>query len=198
MIIYLDLDRTVFRTARANEIWQQIGLLYPGIDAHVEYERRSEFYHYIGDGESYFHDMSAQLKSIGLDPEAVYAQLVNSELADGRFEYDGCAELLAALSRKYEVKILTFGKEDYQVFKAALCPSLRGIHVVTTLRSKADVLEEMQGECWLVDDKPIGDELPGNVSFVQVDLENKYSSSEVWPLYRSLPEVKKFFEEVLA
>lgn len=195
MIIYFDLDRTLFQTSRADEIWDKIGELYPEVDGKAAYEGRSEFYSFVGD--SYYHDMSAHLVSLGLDPTRVYEDLQQSELADGRFEYEGCKELLETLSSRAELRVLTFGMDDYQRFKASLCPSLRELPVTTTLRLKADVLEELQDECWLVDDKAIGFELPGNVSFVQVSLEGGEVDAFDWPVFRSLREVQEFFDDVL-
>lgn len=196
-LVYLDLDRTLFQTGRASEIWDVIGLLYPQIDALEAYKSRETYHHYVG--ELYYYDMSAHLESFGLDPETVYQQLQASELSDGRFEFEYCHELIASLSKQAEVHIFTFGMDDYQRFKASLCPSLRELPIMTTLRAKADVLEDSQEECWLVDDKPIGDELSGNVSFVQVSLEGAPTSSDViWPLFYDLNSLREFFDEVLS
>lgn len=195
MIVYLDLDRTLFQTSRVKEIWDQIGKLYSDVDVDTAFENRSEYYHFVGD--SYYHDMSAQLEALGLEPELVYEELRQSEIADGRFEFEGCKELIAELSPHAELHVFTFGTDDYQRFKASLCPSLHGIPVTTTLASKADVLDEFQEECWLVDDKPIGLELPGNVSFVQVSLEGGEANSLDWPIFHSLREVQEFFDDIM-
>lgn len=197
MIVYLDLDRTLFQTSRSVEIWDAIASLHPTIDTKSAYESRSNFYHHVGD--QYYYDMSAQLRSLGLEPHDIYQHLSVSELADGRFEFEYCHELIDALSKKAEVRILSFGTDDYQRFKHSLCPSLRELEVVTTLRTKADVLEDSQEECWLVDDKPIGDELPGNVSFVQVSLEGRGSvpADAIWPIFYDLNSLRGFFDEVL-
>lgn len=197
MIVYLDLDRTLFQTSRSNEIWDGIAALYPHIDARAAFESRSAYYHYVGD--QYYHDMSAQLESLGLIPEDVYEELRTSELADGRFEFEYCRELIELLLARADVSIFTFGPDDYQRFKVSLCPSLRDLPVLTTLRAKADVLEDNQEEAWLVDDKPIGDELPGSISFVQVSLETRAVTSEtIWPIFYDLNSVREFFDEVLS
>lgn len=196
MIVYFDLDRTLFQTSRSSEIWDAIGRLYPSVDVGQAYQDRTAYYQYVGD--QYYHDLSAQLQSLGLDPLAVYEALQRSELADGRFEFEYCHELIELARSRADVRIMTFGTDDYQRFKVSLCPSLRGLEVVTTLRAKSDVLEDSQEECWLVDDKPIGDELPGNVSFVQVSLEARTEQPDaIWPVFYDLNSVREFFDEVL-
>lgn len=196
MIVYFDLDRTLFQTGRASEIWEVLGRLYPSIQAAQAYQDRPAYYRYVGD--QYYHDLSAQLTGLGLDPAAVYEALCHTELADGRFEFEYCAELIELVSARADARILTFGSDDYQRFKLSLCPTLCELPVITTLRAKAEVLEDMQGVCWLVDDKSIGDELPGNVSFVQVSLEGSaVPPHDIWPVFRDLQKVREFFNEVL-
>ncbi len=65
------------------------------------------------------------------------------------------------------MKILTFGADDYQRFKAALCPSLSGIEVITTLEPKTEILARIGavGD-WLVDDKEVA--IPAGMHFVRV------------------------------
>lgn len=194
MIVYLDLDRTLFKTADMNTVWEYIGQLYP--EAAEAFDSAEDYFHYIG--EQYYYDMSAHLASLGLEPEEVYASVTNSELADGRLEIEGSKELIEGLSRDgYEVQVLTFGSDDYQRFKASLCPSLKEVPIMTTLRAKADVLEELGIECWLVDDRPLGDELPGNVSFVQVSYDGRAVPHDAdWTVKPSLHEVKEFFDAI--
>jgi hypothetical protein len=195
MIVYLDLDRTLFRTKDFFSVWDGIAREYP--QAIGAGDRRQEYYRTVDD--MYFYDMNAQLSDLGLDPDAVYSDMAASEYADGRLEQEGAAALIAALEdRGVDVRILTFGDEACQRFKVSLCPSLRHLNVLTTERSKADVLHDSEEECWLVDDKPIGDELPGNVSFVQVSLEGgTVSPDTTWPVFYDLYAVRDFFADVL-
>ena len=194
MIVYLDLDRTLFQTADMGMVWEYIGQLYP--EAAEAFDSAEDYFHYIG--EQYYYDMSAHLVSLGLEPEEVYASVANSELADGRLEIEGSKELIESLLRDgYEVQVLTFGSDDYQRFKASLCPSLREVPIMTTLRAKADILEELGIECWLVDDRPLGDELPGNVSFVQVSPDGRAVPHDAdWTVKPSLHDVKEFFDAI--
>lgn len=195
MIIYLDLDRTLFRTEAFFAVWAYIAELYP--EAAGAAENRSAYYRTVDD--MYFYDMSAQLADLGLDPATVYAEVAASEFGDGRLEYPGVGQLIETLeSRGAEVRLLTFGSDDCQRFKASLCPSLRQLPVITTVRAKPDVLHDSEEECWLVDDKPIGAELPGNVSFVQVALDGQVVPPDTeWPVFTDLLLAKEFFEDVL-
>ncbi len=199
MIVYLDLDRTLFRTHDSGrQILDKVGELFEGIDVAQAYADRDKYYQPLGD--MYYHDMTEQLGDLGLDAQHVYKALLNSELADGRFEIYGCGDLIKGLqAHGVEVKIFTFGPDDFQRFKVQLCPSLRELEVITTLRPKHELLDIYEHECWMVDDKPIGHELPGNVSFVQVSLEtNAKLPPNDWPIFYSLKDVKEFFDDVFA
>ncbi len=198
-MIYLDLDRTLFQTSRAGEIWDEIAQLYPEINAE---KARGEYENYFVEfgGGLYYHDISKQLSDYGLDPVAVYESLLETDLDDGRFEFPGVKELVSLIVEKgEEVTVLTFGADDYQRFKVALCPSLQGIPVVTTLRPKYEFLENVESGGWVVDDKPIGDEISGLASFVQVSLEGiPVPTTTSWPVFYSLHEVTIFFADVLS
>lgn len=197
MIIYLDLDRTLLRTDALEELWDYLRTEYPHLADHMG--RNEDYLRYVDDMSYY--DFGAQLADMGLEPDVIYAELAESEYADGRYEYDGASELITSLrANGFELSVLTFGADDYQRFKASLCPSLAGMQIITTNRPKYDVLSEIAEDgCWLVDDRPIGDELPNNVSFVQVSQEGQpFPHDALWPIKQNLQEVKEFFEDVVS
>lgn len=196
MIVYLDLDRTLFRTENTLDIWFEVSQLYPEVDAPREYNSRDDFLHHVGDLS--YHDFSAQLRTLEIDPVAAYEQLIETDLANGRFEFPGVRELVESLkSHGADVRILTFGQDDFQRFKVALCPSLVDLPVVTTMRPKHEYLEATEEECWVVDDKAIGDELPSSATFVQVSLEGEVIEDDAeWPVFYNLFDVKEFFDDV--
>lgn len=196
-MIYLDLDRTLFQTSRAGEIWPVIEELYEGVDSVRAIAERDKYYKQMGD--LYYHDVSEQLRDFGLEPVEVYESVVETDLADGRFEFEGVKELVQGLRENgEEVSVLTFGADDYQRFKVALCPSLRDVPVITTLRPKYEYLDALEADnVWVVDDKPIGDEISGLASFVQVSLEGiSVPPDSTWPVFYNLRDVKEFFDEV--
>ena len=197
MIVYLDLDRTMFRTAGSGEvIFDKIAELFTGFDVKRALVERDDYYVEVGD--LYYHDMSKQLSDNRLEPDEVYAALRQSNLADGRFQFDGCDELIQLLKKRADVRVFTFGPDDFQRFKASLCPALDGLTVITTMRPKAELLRSSPDPAWLVDDKPIGDQLPDTVQFIQVSLEGASVSHDAsWPLFYSLREVKEFFNDAL-
>lgn len=189
--VYLDLDRTLFRTNETYQIWDEIGRLYPQIDAAEQYQKRLDYHLYVGD--LYYCDMARHLRDIGLVPEEVYERLAGGRLYDGRFEFEGVSELITALADKTDLRIFTFGTDDYQRFKASLCPSLFNIPIVATLRPKAELLIDLNTSCWLIDDKPIGHELPPHVEFVQVNLEGMpLIDTDSWPIFTTLPELTEY------
>lgn len=197
-IVYLDLDRTLFQTTRIVEIWQWLERRYPEIvDAERDLARMKQFYQWYDD--LYCYDMSAHVRALGLVPGQVYRELATSELADGRFEFPGCSALIDYLKTVALPIILTYGTDDYQRCKVALCPSLAGVPVETTLSAKRDWLAQHAAAGWLIDDKPIGDGLPTSVRFIQVDLEEKpaVKSNPHWPVVTTLHQVEEYLRHEL-
>ena len=163
LVVYLDLDRTAYNTDLSGRlIWQEIANNF-GVDGSHEYDRQRQFYVY--NDESYAYDLSAHLLDLGLSTDSVYGYLRQSSLADGRLEYLGLAEFVSWVRRRGEIKVLTYGVDDYQRLKASLCPSLNGVEIITTLGSKAEYLAN-KGEVWLIDDKFMANDLPPNVRFL--------------------------------
>lgn len=194
--VFLDLDRTLYRTTAAGMAkWQKIGELYPQVNAITEHDRQHEFYRRSGD--TYAYDFTAHVEALGLMPEVVYDQLRQSELADGRMEHDGVYDLVSWLQSVADVKILTYGIDDYQRLKASLCPSLQDVEVITTLGGKDEYLQD-KGCVWLVDDKPLGDKLPATVQFIQACVEDQTVKAEPWPVVVSLQQVHELLEQALS
>ena len=158
-VFYLDLDRTLFRTEKANDIFAMIEQLYPEhYQAQGAYARLSEHYVYPrseqGDTTTYYHDVTEWLVDIGLNPQEVFARLLETPIADGRFEYNGVARLVSELRKRGEVKVFTYGEDRYQRFKANLCPSLLNVDIITTVGSKAEYMNEFgKNGDWMIDDK---------------------------------------------
>lgn len=171
MKIYLDLDRTLFRTSVAAElIWRTIALWYPRVNVEYEATRQSEFYRFVTP-DSYYYDMASHFRSCGLDPIEIAGRLVTSQIADNRLLLDGAAELVEGLvAAGNDVAILSFGSEYYQRLKAALCPVLAGLPIYVTQKPKGIFLAD-KGECVMVDDKDIAHQLPSNVRFIWVQVE---------------------------
>ena len=157
---YLDLDRTIFHTERIDEFFPVIERIYPN-NAVLRngYARREQYFVFPhrkdGDEKTYYYDLAQQLSDAGLNIDEVFGVL-RKELGDGRFEYRGVDELIRTLRAHGEVKILTYGEDVYQKFKASLCPSIAGIEVITTTKPKVDYLNlyAKPGD-WIIDDKVI-------------------------------------------
>ena len=189
--LFLDLDRTLFRTSDLDEAeWGLLGQQF-GIDSKAELARRTDFY--VCDETAYYYDFAAHVRAAGLGEEAVFAFLLQSELADGRMEYDGVAEVVAWAGQRGTVHVLTYGPANYQQFKAALCPSLEGAEIITTLQSKGEYFREqyLTGKVWMVDDKPIGSDLPDGVRFIQTVEYNDITAPEhpAWPVATALSQI---------
>ena len=162
-----------------------------GIDSEAELARRTDFH--VRTEKAYYYDFAAHVRAAGLDEKEAFSFLLQSTLADGRMEYDGVAELVAWAKQRGTVHVLTYGPANYQRFKAALCPSLEGAEIITTLQSKSEYFREqcLTGEVWMVDDKPIGGDLPDNVRFIQTAEYNSIAAPEhpAWPVATALSQI---------
>ena len=189
--VYLDLDRTLFRTDLFDKLrWQLLAKWYPGkFDLAVESQRQSEFYEYRG--ELYFYNFMAHMTNLGIDLDEVFEKIRTSELADGRLEYSGVRELINWIRQRGEARILTFGPNDYQSLKISLCPSLRDVEVIITGEEKSkyfNSLTDKSSEIWMVDDKIIRD-LPENIHFVQANLEGVTVVKQGWSVIDKLGKI---------
>lgn len=197
IVVYLDLDRTLYDTDRGGQmIWQELGRAYPHIDAVSEHASQQKYYVYQDDGDAYAYDFGAHMDALGLVRDEVYAMLRGSDLADERLEYDGVSELVTWIQARGKVRVLTYGTDDYQRLKAALCPSLVDVEIITTRGDKAEYLAD-KGDVWLVDDRPLGDMLPSNVRFIQVLVDETVSQGRgevTWLVVYSLADATKILQ----
>lgn len=191
---YLDLDRTVFRTHQAGALFAALAERYPeNTSLRDGYAMREAYYVFPGadhgDMKTYYHDLVAQLRAVGLDPAQAFRRL-RSELGDGRFEYEGTQALIAALRARGTVTILTYGEDVYQRFKVSLCPSLQGVDVVTIIGSKAEYLNTHAADGdWIIDDKIIDGLNPGvRTVHIQHDVEKPAD-------VHSLEEAMRYIEQ---
>lgn len=190
--VYLDLDRTLFNTDLFSELsWQFLAETY---HVSTDEESRQESF-FVHSNNMYYYDFAEHVRSTGLDADQVYEAIRQSELADGRLEYSGTGELIKGLGNR--ARILTYGADDYQRLKVDLCPSITGVPVVTTQRPKRLFFQDNPTPAVLFDDKPIGDELPSSVTFVQSTSYNDISAPEEsvsWHIVESIDEFREFIE----
>lgn len=202
--LYLDLDRTLFRTTQfCREYWYTLAELFPTIKPEYELTsaRQTEFYRY--NQGLYTYDLMAHLENIGVDAKEAQRYITRSSLADGRFEYPGVAALIQWARSKGEVAVLTYGMEATQRFKVGLCPSLAGVPIITILHPKTQFFQtllqddaETRAVIWMVDDKPIGGELPLKVKFIQALIEEQPIPDAVpWPVATTLDQVPRIIAQ---
>lgn len=194
--LFLDLDRTLFRTSELDEAeWGLLGRQF-GIDSEAELARRTDFH--VRTETAYYYDFAAHVRAAGLDEKEAFSFLLQSALADGQMEYDGVAEVVAWARQRGTVHVLTYGPANYQRFKAALCPSLEGVEIITTLQSKSEYFREQcpTGRLWMVDDKPIGGDLPDGVRFIQTAEYNGVTAPEhpAWPVATALSQIPEIVD----
>ena len=167
--VYLDLDRTLFKTSEfIGEVWQVIGEVNDGVDSSAELSRLADFYIENQDDDDYRdYDFSKHLKAVGLPVAEVYG-LIRDRLKSDNFEHSGVSRLLRRLDELgLAVKIFTYGRDDFQKLKFDLSPFLAEYELITTLKPKHTFFEELAQKAILLDDKPIGEQMPDNVTFIQ-------------------------------
>lgn len=198
MKLFLDLDRTLFKTSDFDEQrWQLLEQWFPDVIS-AEKERPRQYEFFMHSDSLYAYDFTSHMDSLGLNAAIIMDRLRGSVLADGRLEYDGVFDLIDWAKRQERVAILTYGPDDYQRLKADLCPSLAGVEIITTPRHKANFFRENSptGSVWMVDDKPIGKDLPSDVNFIQVTEYNGISAPPEadWPVVARLSELKQLVQ----
>lgn len=202
MDVYLDLDRTLFRTGEfIKEAWRVIAETNDRVDASAELSRLMDFYIENKDDNSYRdYDFSKHLRATGLPVDEIYA-LIKDKLGSYDFGYLGVGELLRRLDRLgLTVKIFTYGRDDFQRLKFDLSPSLAGCEMITTLKPKHTFFEELAQKVILFDDKPIDGLMPNNVTFIQSTGYNGVEPPEEfdWQAVSSLEEFGSAVEELLS
>ncbi len=172
-ILLLDLDRTLFNTEYFTKtLWSFMVAAY-NIDLNAELEKAKKFYHYSG--EMYDYDFRQHIRSLGLDPEVV-KEVFLDQYRHETFIYDDTKEVLG-LGQEYDIRLLTYGGEWYQLFKIATCSELSHVPVDIVLEQKADYLRNryVKDDVTLVDDKLLteysGAEWPAHVQFIWLNRE---------------------------
>lgn len=195
MIIYLDLDRTLYDTVKGNEhIWHELEKLY-GIDSKKQRARQSDFYIWQ-DEKTYYYDIAAHMRDVRIDPADANVKLIRALEGDS-FLMPGAKDFLERVCTfSVPVELLTYGDTYFQTLKASLCTALHGVPLRITRRPK-HVFLETQRECVLVDDKPIVKELPAHVHFFHVQLEQKKHFEKDIYSYTDLVAVSRDIEAIL-
>jgi len=154
--VYLDLDRTLLDTQAIMQALTKAGSQLYGFDIddlRREYDQVNKDYK-AGRlrAYSYFDQMSAR----GISAERARLDMEKA-LAGKSFLYSDVPGLLAFLnSGGYEVKIVTFGKTDYQMFKFGLAPELAQLPIVVVSEEKNVYLSQQSSvPSLLIDDKEI-------------------------------------------
>ena len=199
--VYLDLDRTILKTTDLwEQTWRVLAQNYSHIDGELEYSRLNEHFNYP-ENASYFYDFDSHLDDVKIDRQAAYRCLQNSDMADGRLEYDDTVKLVEWISQAVgRVRVLTYGLDSVQMLKVSLAPSLADADIYTTMGSKADYFKE-NGiiNAVLLDDKSIGHELAEvGVKFIQVlhhGEPHQTVEPTLWPVAHSLEEARLLLEK---
>lgn len=197
--VYLDLDRTIFRTKNIDWIWQAIcGRIPKMATKSISYDEIGSYY--VSNSAGSYYDFIQHINSYGLSLTEVQSAVDAEGLGDGRFQYPGVSEVInTIIDLGLNCKVLTYGEDVFQRFKAGLCPSLVDIEIITMLSSKSDYFENRPEGAILLDDKPIGRELPANVMFFQainyngLNDDNNYS----WQKVQSLAEFVDIVNKII-
>ncbi len=153
-VVYLDLDRTLFRTDDfMSKLWQTLADLYGWAKLTQESNRLAGHYVHQDDGQKLY-DLSAHLKEVNIEPADAYGRLHHSKLAGDDWLYPDAVKLVGWLSTHSRVEILTYGAHDFQRLKLDFCPKLADVPATIIQTDKADWLRGKTSTL-LIDDKPV-------------------------------------------
>ena len=167
--IYLDLDRTLFNTpVFVPELTAAAEKLY-GLDA-VQFQKDiPKYYVSSADGNLQHYDFFAQIAAHGIDIHHAERELLDA-LHGRNYVYDDAREMLQFLgSTPFELEILSYGTQFYQLFKYKAAPELAGLPIKVVFHDKAAFIAGQPHEpSWLIDDK-ITNNLPEWCTMVLLD-----------------------------
>lgn len=171
MNIVLDFDRTLFDTKLFAE-WMFTELAQRSGRTTEVIRREAESIYYIYSGPLYYYDLFAQTQALfGEQADVVLSDMRQKAIATKNFLFKDVRRSLSALHSCGDVSILTYGKEDYQLFKISLCAELLGVPAITVLGPKGPQLDahfNRTVRCVFVDDKDIDGQLPDWVEFYRI------------------------------
>ena len=154
--IYLDLDRTLIDTTAIMRALTQASAALYGFDINdlrQEYEQVSKDY-MAGTFRAYsFFD---QAVARGVPAERARSDMQKA-LSGMHFLFPDVTRLLRFLAEQpYDVRVVTFGKTDYQTFKFSLAPELAHLPITVVPQEKNAYLSQQQSvPSLLVDDRII-------------------------------------------
>lgn len=176
-VLFLDLDRTLFDTARFMPVlWHALAKRY-GLDYDHCMALVPQFYRALGDYRYY--DLKIHLQEgLGIDPdEAIEA--VTPELASYDFMFPDAAELLEWQKTHYEIRVLTFGPEWVQRFKLRFAPDIAHLPCDMILEPKSDfIAREYAGRRGLLVDDRRNPHLPPGFTEVWLDRERTMQNGQ--------------------
>ena len=190
--LYLDLDRTLFMTEKAKQVFGDACKQLFGLDTKQLIEESTAFRVTVGD--QHFYRFFDQLAGQGIAPSRAKKELAQA-LKGQDFLYPDARELLSYLDEKRIMPtILTLGDHDYQTFKASLVPELAARPIVTVEQPKAIFLQTVTTAALIVDDHRVVD-LAGRHRLVLIDREQSepfLERDEGYTSINSLALVKYF------
>lgn len=193
--IYLDLDRTLFRTDDFTvPLWQTIAELYDRPEYAAEASRVKEYY--LPNDVQPLYGLAHHAASVGIRDRALFDKLANSKLSQTDWLYPGADELITWLRARGAVEVLTWGEDDFQSLKLQLCPLLTALpaHIIQT--NKATWLKD-RAPALIVDDRPLAPQLKGSgVDAIQILHADARSTGNVaWPVVGSLVELLEYLKQ---
>ncbi|HEV2413034.1 MAG TPA: hypothetical protein VGS28_04520 [Candidatus Saccharimonadales bacterium] len=182
--LYLDLDRTLYMTDRAlklvaeecEKLWRD-----KGITAQRLIQEAPRYYSSEDPNALRTHEFFRQMLAYGVD-----LRTEGGRLRDSLSKYDllfpDARDLLDYVDtlNDLEVKIITFGEEDFQKFKLSLLPRLAKYPVIITMGEKATYIRrhEKKTPSLIVDDKT-NPSLPAWCEGVLLDRTGNTSSKDL-------------------
>jgi hypothetical protein len=152
-IIFVDLDRTIFDTNQFMvSLWEAASQLYPNTDVVYEVSRIREWYRAVGDLQYYLFDQHLH-HATGAAFEKIAPEL-RRRLQHEQFAFPDTAAITSWAAHGYDVRILSFGAQDFQAFKLSLIPQFDQPRDIILEAKGAFITEHFPGVTgFMVDDK---------------------------------------------
>lgn len=171
--IYLDLDRTLFDTAKFMQVLFETCQQLYGLNVNKLADQMPQYQHFV-DGMRYY-DFFEQLVANKVDPLMAQAELLGA-LRGQDFIFADAKRMLNFLAgQNYTLLVLSFGKQDFQQFKFLLSPLLQRIPFTAVLTDKAKYLAKAGTASSLLIDDKLTNNLPSDCWQLLIDRSSKHN-----------------------
>ncbi len=179
----MDLDRTLFDTDKFVKVIWDFAERYYGIDAAAERGKAPDYFTYHNEMYDYrFFDHLRAATGKKYNKEQ-FVSAAKTGLPGGYLYGDVTTAVIDLIDA-----IITFGNQEYQMLKLALCPGLKNIDSHYLLEPKGPyIARTFKQPSILIDDKRLEGEILAPCTFVRIDRSGARPETGVITSLRQVP-----------